>query len=370
MRENITEKVLAIKGNVLAELPTGFGKSKLALTLVKHRNIHSVLIVIPRLVLKKNWSEEINKWLSNYELKVSFSTYVSLPKLVGNTYESVIFDECHHLSERCLDALMDIKIKHSFLLTATLKKEKLWEINTLFKPFRIKVESKEAMEEDVLPTPKVEYIPLSLDNIVQSQTIVKNSKGKETLSIDFKDRWKYINNKAYSKYRLEIKCTEKQYYDDITSTIEYYKKRNYNEMMKNKWLKTCGDRLKWLSSLKKEKIKQLLKELKDKRTILFCASIEDTEYYGNPVNSKISDNNLKLFNEHKINHISCVNMLDEGVNLADCQIGIWTLLNASERMNIQKIGRLLRHKNPILYFLYFENTREEEIINKIKEEIL
>lgn len=36
-------------------------------------------------------------------------------------------------------------------------------------------------------------------------------------------------------------------------------------------------------------------------------------------------------------------------------------------MQIQKIGRLLRHKNPYLIVPYFRNTRDEEIVIKMFE---
>ena len=60
-------------------------------------------------------------------------------------------------------------------------------------------------------------------------------------------------------------------------------------------------------------------------------------------------------------------MLNEGVNLTDCQYGIFAVMNASEIMQVQKVGRILRHKNPILIIPYYENTREEEILNNMMQ---
>jgi superfamily II DNA or RNA helicase len=58
-------------------------------------------------------------------------------------------------------------------------------------------------------------------------------------------------------------------------------------------------------------------------------------------------------------------MLDEGVNLSDCRIGVYAVLNNSERMITQKLGRLLRHSNPIIIIPYFLGTRDEELVNKM-----
>lgn len=55
------------------------------------------------------------------------------------------------------------------------------------------------------------------------------------------------------------------------------------------------------------------------------------------------------------------------VNLTDCQIGIFAALNSSETMQIQKLGRLLRHDNPCIVVLYYSNTRDAEIVTSMFE---
>lgn len=56
------------------------------------------------------------------------------------------------------------------------------------------------------------------------------------------------------------------------------------------------------------------------------------------------------------------------MNLIDCQVGIYASLNSSDTMIKQKLGRLLRHPNPVLIIPYYNNTREEEIIGKMLED--
>jgi superfamily II DNA or RNA helicase len=60
-------------------------------------------------------------------------------------------------------------------------------------------------------------------------------------------------------------------------------------------------------------------------------------------------------------------MLDEGVNLTSCRVGIYAVLNSSERLIKQKLGRLLRHKDPIIIIPYYKYTRDEEIVKKMCE---
>lgn len=108
--------------------------------------------------------------------------------------------------------------------------------------------------------------------------------------------------------------------------------------------------------------------LNGERTLTFCNSIEQTEELGKYcINSKNrnSDEILSKFNSGKINHITACAMLDEGMNLTNCRIGVYANLNSSARMIKQRLGRLLRHKDPIIIIPYFTNTRDEEIVNKM-----
>ena len=143
-----------------------------------------------------------------------------------------------------------------------------------------------------------------------------------------------------------------------------------SKFFKNKWLHLCGERLKWLSRQKDDTILNLLKQLKNYRTLTFCNSIEQTEILGKYcINSKNkqSEEFLNMFNNKKIKHITSVNMLNEGMNLVDCKIGIYACLNSSETLIKQKTGRLLRHKEPIIIIPYYINTREEELVKQMLE---
>lgn len=145
---------------------------------------------------------------------------------------------------------------------------------------------------------------------------------------------------------------------------------NQNPYQKNIWLHLAGERLKYLSTKKEDIINIILKKLANKRVITFCGDIKQTEKLGkNSINSKSKSSSdiLNKFNDKKIKHITCCNMLNEGVNLISCQIGIWAIYNSSSIMIIQKIGRLLRHKKPIVILPFYKNTREEEIVEKMLE---
>lgn len=155
---------------------------------------------------------------------------------------------------------------------------------------------------------------------------------------------------------------------DLDGNIEWWKKKYFSsrrETFRNRWLKLCGERLKILSNWRTEHSATILKHFKNYRTLTFCNSIEQTEILGKYcVNSKnkLYQEVLNNFNEGRIKHITACNMLDEGVNLVNCRIGVYAVLNSSERLIKQKLGRLLRHEHPILVIPYYVGTREEELV--------
>ena len=52
------------------------------------------------------------------------------------------------------------------------------------------------------------------------------------------------------------------------------------------------------------------------------------------------DRYLEEFNNGKINHITACNMLNECMNLVNCQVGIYANLNNSETIIKQRLGKL------------------------------
>lgn len=376
IREQTLQEVLALEGrNLLFEMSTGYGKSRLALEKAKqyYKEGDRILIVINRLVHIDNWRKEILKWWPESDGKWTFVTYVSFPRHSIGEWDFVIFDECHHLSERCLDAIRLCNIHRTCLLSATVSKNLKYSLNRIFKgDLLIKtVKLREAIDSEVLPDPKVYLIPLTLRNNIPSEYIWKNKKSKKRLiECSFAERWQFIKQKEHP---VRIYCTEAQYLFDLNAQIEYWKRlftNTRNEIAKNKWLRLCNDRLRWLSDKKVGFIQDLLKYLKNYRTLTFCNSIEQTEKLGKYcINSKNEDSvfYLDAFNEGKIKHITACNMLNESMNLVDCKVGIYANLNNSDTIVAQRAGRLLRHPNPIIIIPYYKGTREEELVKKMLE---
>lgn len=360
----------------ILQLPTGFGKCRVAIEVIRSKSITtSILIVVPKLVLINNWKDEFEKWGSVDLLPVvTFTTYISLKKYTNSTFNAIIFDECHHLSDAAYEASKAITWHHSVWLSATMTDRFGYIEDLVAKPYFLKkISVRQAINQEVLPDPKVYLMRMKLDNTTANQLIEQNTDIKsEPQEVLWKDRFKYFGRRDI---RYNIRCTQQQYLENLNSSIDYYRKefmKNRKPSSKNYWLRLCSQRLTYLSSLKEDLVRFMLSKLNGERSVVFCSSIEQSQRVcAYSVNSKepgTAQQILDQFNRGEINQISTCNMLNEGVNLTNCRYGIYVALNSSEVLIKQKLGRLLRHPNPILMIPFYVGTREEEIVKEMVQD--
>lgn len=374
-REEVLNTALQLKSNsICLMLSTGVGKTRVALNVLKDRLkdklIYSILVVVPKNVLKDEWVKEIHKWDMNDMLPhITFTTYVSLPKHNLNQYDAVIWDEAHHITDRCFDVIKAYDIKHFYnqinlFLSATLNNKKMYAIkNNFYNVYILKIDIKEAIDSDILPDPEVLLIPLRLDKTKPNQVYVKRKSCKKEVTCDFKTRWQYLKDKSL---KVNIYCTEQEYYELLET--------DYNlatTHARETWRRQLAiQRLKYLSEIKTPLVKIILKILESERTLTFCNSIEQCEKLGKyPIHSGKKEliENLNKFNTGEIDHITAVGILNEGANVTNLRVGVFGLLTASNIPTFQKIGRILRHQKPVIIIPYYQGTREEEIVEKMKD---
>lgn len=365
--------------SILLEVATGVGKTLAALVKLEQLNTTGkILVVVPYKVLMKNWKEEVIKQgYQKYLLQIIFTTYRSFPKFEGQHFDAIIYDEVHHLSERCCTSVPYINSNINILLSATVSRDKKDIFRKLFPDLGIiKISTQDAIDSDILPEPRIVKIPLNLNPFNINQIYLIKPKSSKKYDVTYADwnihKWRYYKSKIRDGVRIH--CSEQEYYNLLSNDIVYYKQQyisSVKDSVKWRWLKLENDRLKWLSDVKTIYVQSILSQLNNFRTLTFCNGIDHTEQLGKyAVNSgnKNASAYLDEFNAGHINHITACNMLDEGVNLTNCQIAIFAKLNTSERMQVQKIGRVLRHPNPIILLPYFQNTREEEVVVKMLEQ--
>lgn len=361
--------------SLMLELPTGYGKTKLAIDIVNHLcstvyegSTPNILLLVAKIVHKQTWKDEFKKW-GGTKAHVTMECYESLRKHQNQKFNFILMDEVHHIkSDVRLSLLKTIKYDYMFGLSATIPKNLKNYLRFHYHSKFISCDISEAIEEDILPEPEIILFPLDLENTRKSETIEINAKSPgAVVHGEYKDIWKYKRSKTHAI----LTCTQAQKMKEIDSLIEWEKNKymtTRNPGMERSWLYHCGKRLEYLANFKNSIVWEILQKLRHYRTITFCKTIEQSEVLGkNCIHSKNNKSTAiyDKFNQKKINHITAVNILNENANLVDCKYAIFANLSSSDIIIPQRLGRSMRHKKPVIIVPYYKNTREEEIVKKM-----
>ncbi len=363
----------------VVEAATGMGKTLTAIKMVNHlvatkyqgKKV-SMLLLVAKIVHKQTWQDEFDKWGGINVDDLTVECYESLKKHEGESYDIIVCDEVHHInSDKRVDLLKSLTFGNLIGLSATipqkLKQYFLYEYHADV----VSCSLTDAIDDDVLPEPKIVLFPLELDRINATETIEVNPKAKgKVYRGTINDLWKFRKMKVHGI----VTCTPRQKVSEMNANI-LREKNNYQrtrqEFLKNRWLFDCGERIKYLANLKNDIVKAILHKLGKARCITFCKTIEQAEYLcKHSIHSKNSNSDevYNDFNAKKINQIASVNVLNEGANLVDCKYAVFANYSASTIIGPQRLGRSLRHKSPVIIMPYYKTTREEEIVNGMIED--
>lgn len=359
----------------LVELPTGYGKSYISIRMTNHiietfckdKQEVSILLLVAKTAHKGTWKKELSKWggiKGNANLIIE--CYESLHKHIEKYFDIIIIDECHHLNSDLRQELFNtISFGKVIGLSATIPRKLKQYFQYEYHAQTVLCNITDAIKDGVLPEPQIILYPLELDNVHTTETIEINPKAKGSLYHgSFSKLWSYRKMKVHAI----ISCTQRQKLNDMNSQILFQKNsfmRTHQEYAKNKWLFSCGERIKYLANLKNSIVKAILSSLDNERTLTFCKTIEQAECLGKYCIHSKNPNSEQIYNDFnakKINHITSVNILNENANLVDCKYAIFANYSSSEICSVQRCGRALRHKSPVIIMPFYKNTREEEIL--------
>jgi len=355
------ERWLQQKNGIII-LPTGSGKTILAIKIIQKIN-SPTFIVVPTLDLVIQWKEELNK---AFDLKIgeftgkkkdiqpiTVSTYNSAfinAANLGNRFKLLIFDEVHHLPSEGFKQIAEMFASPFRLgLTATFERS-------------------DGLHEDLLRL---------IGGIIYE-------KKTEDLA------GKYLSNYEIVKIGVDLTEEEKIIYSDfIKNYRNYLISRNIKirtqadfkkiimrsgydpEARKAILSRNQAERIAYNSKNKIEKIRNLLSK---KDRIIIFTRYNDMVYLISKeffipcitykTHSKERKDILRKFKKGEYTAIVSSQVLDEGIDVPEANIGIIVSGTGSTREFIQRLGRLLRPrdgKNAILYELVSKNTMEVKI---------
>ncbi len=345
-------------------LPTGAGKTYIALKAMEELNV-STLVVVPTLPLLEQWREKIRRHLGfdpgtvgggRSELRgITVITYDSAylkADTLGNKFELVVFDEVHHLAaEGYIEIAQYLASPYRMGLTATLERED--GRHTLLFPLVGGVVYQLSPRE------------LSGEHLSEFETI------RVRVELTPEERAKY--EELIKKYNESLRKANMK----ITSLEDFRRlimRSGLNKDARRALIYWNQARKVAINSRSKLKVlEDLLESHRNDKVIIF------TEY--NEMAEEISKRFLiplithrthkeersKILEAFKIGSVTKIvtsKVLDEGVDVPDARVGIILGGTGSRREFVQRLGRILRKregKRAVLYEIVSAGTSEVRI---------
>lgn len=321
-------------------LSMGVGKTYVGLQhmmwyLQTHNSEARFLVVAPKRSIFQSWIDDTKKFgIAYLQEHITFTTYLSLDKQDRN-YDVVYLDECHSMTYNH-DFWLNTYSGTIVGLTGTpprhAKSEK-GEMVTKFCPIRYSYITDEAVDAGILNDYKIVIHTLELSR--EKNLRMSTKSGKSWLTSEQK-QYEYWNDKLTEA--MTPQSVQWARIMRMRALMEFPTKETYAksllEHMSNKCLVFCNTQ--------------------DQADRICVHSYHST----NPE----SDQNLENFKLGRIDKLSCVLQLNEGINIPDLRSGIIMHAYSNERKSSQRIGRLLR-LNPddtaTIHMLMYMNTVDE-----------
>ena len=350
-------------------LPTGSGKTIVALAAIAHHRCPT-LVVVPTLELMDQWESKVRRFFETNIGRygggrkemgfITISTYDSAyinAEVLGNKFKLIIFDEVHHLPSSGYRQIAELSAAPCRLgLTATPERE--------------------------------DGLHIDLSYLVGK---IVYRKGVKELS------GKYLADFDVITIRVKLKSEEKERYRQFVRKYRAYLRKHGIKIrsikdFENMVMRSGLDRearealLAWRearriafnASEKMLALKEILSKHRGDKVIIFTENTDmvrriSKELLIPEVTYKTDDDErravLEGFRTGKFRAIVTSRVLEEGVDVPDANIAIILSGTGSRREFIQRLGRVLRPKNgrAVLYELVTASTGETRVSRKRKK---
>ncbi|NUB92310.1 DEAD/DEAH box helicase [Haloterrigena sp. SYSU A558-1] len=350
------------------ELPTGSGKTVIALKAIERLSVPT-LVVVPTIDLLEQWQRELEREFDRpigrfgggeQRLEpITVSTYDSAylkADSVGDRFGLVVFDEVHHLGGEGYREIGRLLAAPARLgLTATFERpDGAHEvIETIVGPLVHRVGADE-LAGDHLANYDIKRLAVSLTPD-EREAYERNQE----VFTDYLAR-SGIEMRSGSDYRELVKRSG----SDPEAREALLARQRARELM-------------FGSAAKLEALEGILDDHRGERTIVFTAHNDlaydvserfliptITHQTGTAERREI----LERFREGTYSRIATSNVLDEGVDVPDASLAVVLSGSGSEREFVQRLGRILRPKadggRALLYEVVAEDTGEERIARR------
>lgn len=318
-------------------LPTGFGKTRIALTisqlLVKRNPDFKILVVVPTDNLKNQWLKQLIEWklLKNVTVEI-INTAI---KKVQH-FDLLICDEAHRYASDSFSRLFDvIYYKMILCLTGTLER----------------LDGKEELIKTHAPVCDA----VTRDEAIENEWLADFKNYLVMIEVDLKEykQWDQVFNQCFSILNFDFNLGMKLMKDAIF-------RRKYAKQTKMDYNILTGVVMKWMKAMRKRKefvlshpkkieiTKKILNARKDKKSITFCNTIKDAESIkmGYVLHSKQKKKEneaiLEKFAKDSCGVINSSKAINTGTDIPGLSVGIMLANTSSKITKQQSIGRCIR----------------------------
>lgn len=316
-----------------------FGKIRASIIIFNKLKPESILISYPDNKIKDSWTDEFKKLGFDYS-HVIFTNQKSLNKYMEESFDLIVLDEIHLLSDAQIEILKEMRFSNPNILglTGTLSD---WTKKQLKSSLNLRVIAKypidQAIEEGVVSDYEIIIVPVPMDN-----TVIRTFGKKKTTEAKRLSALNWVANK-----------------------LEEEEKNNF--FMKLKMMQIFQNSL-----AKKRKIMSLLSQHKNDRVLVFCGSKEFSESLGIPFHHSSSDNSQEFldFADGKGKHMAVIRIGSTGKTYKPLNLIIINAIDSNPENMTQKIGRALamEYDNPDkkskIYIIVTPSSLEEKWLEK------
>ena len=320
IQEDIINKIVEsrFRGIVIAAMRSG--KTRCAIKAIQNLSKNQkpkILVLYPNTDIKKSWIDEFIKL--NYEVDVTYSTYISCYKYETEKFDFVVMDECHLIApgENQLEMVGKIT-KHNkrvILMTGTLNDDTKNDLqNETLLDIVCNYPIEKAIKDGIVADYKIYVHRFTLDS--QTKRLFKAGK-KQWYSTDFKE-----------SARLTKKVVNAQY-------SKMWDRLKFAALGRMRFINSCGTLI--------ENVKRWQQVNKDKRYLLMCADSTVCSMFDIPTfNSKSkTDKNLVDFQNQKINQLALVRKSTTGITYQNLDTVVITNIDSNSENLLQKLSRSL-----------------------------
>lgn len=325
----------------LAHISPRAGKTRFALKVATKLKAKEILVVYPDNKIKNSWIKDVAE--TKYKGNITYTTYLSLNKHLQN-YDFIVFDEIHASSPAQREVMKQFlkKNKAWIGLSGSLSRPTITEINQFFKAkVVIDYPIEKAIKDGIIANYEIHVVTCKLDDKIKTA----NSKGKM--------------------------LSEKEKCRNYSFVIEMLKRQGKSTML----LALARMRLIQQSIGKINKTKELLKEFKDERVLIFSGLTKTANSFGALVHHSKDENEEEFVNfandKCAFNHCSVVKIGNSGVNFFNLDRIILQYFDSNQENTAQKICRclLLEDDPDKTSHIYIICTDEEFELNWLKKSL-